>query len=167
MPSVIHRNLLVALSLVTLPTTMIGGYSFLWQPDAHILTVEIFWFYTAAKLVQVGCGPVRYGHYPVWNWVTKFWGKSPFPLSWLPRWPSQMKSFLSWPGALRWHRLSRCHLRKLPRNQVVVRWKSKNLTKFRQNFGLFTWLQPGYLVASPIDSLCQHTVYQFTIRDPL
>ena len=25
----------------------------------------------------------------------------------------------------------------------VVRWKSKNLAKFRQKFGLFSWLKPG------------------------
>ena len=54
--------------------------------------------------------------------VREIWIKShPFPCSWLPRWPLPTKGFLSWLCASRWHRLSQCHSRTLPRNQVVLR----------------------------------------------
>ena len=40
--------------------------------------------------------------------------------------PLPTNGFLSWLGALRWHRQSCCHSQKLPRNQVVVRWKGQD-----------------------------------------
>ena len=83
----------------------------------------------------------------------KTWIKSgPFPCWRLPQQPAQTKCFLCWISALRWQGLSRCHAQKLWRNQVVVRWRSLNLTKFGQRFGLFTWLQPGSSVISANDN---------------
>ena len=54
----------------------------------------------------------------------------PSPCSWLPWRPSPIKGFLSWLGALCWHKPSHCHSWKLPRHQVVVRWY---LLKYDQN----------------------------------
>ena len=50
-PSVIHRNLLILMCIVTLPTTMITGYSFLL--DQHRLSRRMFWSYTVAKIAEV------------------------------------------------------------------------------------------------------------------